>query len=57
MENELFTLNDTGKAIWDNKLDGRRSLAGVVAARGGVGPAPLRSRRCAPRNSDAFWPP
>ena len=57
MENELFTLNDTGKAIWDNKLDGRRSLAGVVAARGGVGPAPLRSRRCAPRNSDAYWPP
>jgi hypothetical protein len=31
MEDELFTLNDTGKAIWD-KLDGQRSLAGVVAA-------------------------
>ena len=31
MEDELFTLNDTGKAIWD-QLDGRRSLAGVVAA-------------------------
>ena len=31
MEDELFTLNDTGKAIWD-KLDGRRSLADVVAA-------------------------
>ncbi len=30
MEDELFTLNDTGKAIWD-KLDGRRSLADVVA--------------------------
>jgi hypothetical protein len=31
MEDELFTLNDTGKAIWD-KLDGARSLADVVAA-------------------------
>jgi hypothetical protein len=31
MEDELFTLNDTGKAIWD-KLDGQRSLADVVAA-------------------------
>ena len=31
MEDELFTLNDTGKAIWD-QLDGRRSLADVVAA-------------------------
>ncbi len=31
MEDELFTLNDTGKAIWD-QLDGQRSLAGVVAA-------------------------
>jgi hypothetical protein len=31
MEDELFTLNDTGKAIWDH-LDGQRSLAGVVAA-------------------------
>ena len=31
MEDELFTLNDTGKAIWD-QLDGRLSLAGVVAA-------------------------
>ncbi len=30
MEDELFTLDDTGKAIWD-QLDGRRSLAGVVA--------------------------
>ena len=29
MEDELFTLNDTGKAIWD-KLDGQRSLADVV---------------------------
>ena len=31
MEDELFTLNDTGKAIWD-KLDGQRSLADVVTA-------------------------
>jgi len=31
MEDELFTLNDTGKAIWD-QLDGRRSLADVVTA-------------------------
>ena len=31
MEDELFTLNDTGKAIWD-QLDGQRSLTDVVAA-------------------------
>jgi hypothetical protein len=31
MEDELFTLNDSGKAIWD-QLDGQRSLAEVVAA-------------------------
>ena len=31
MEDELFTLNDTGKAIWD-QLDGQRSLADVVTA-------------------------
>jgi len=30
IEDELFTLNETGKAIWD-KLDGQRSLADVVA--------------------------
>ena len=30
MEDELFTLNDTGKAIWDT-LDRRRGLACVVA--------------------------
>jgi len=28
-ENELFTLNDTGKTIWD-KLDGKRNLKDVV---------------------------
>jgi hypothetical protein len=31
LEDELFTLNETGKAIWD-RLDGETSLAGVVAA-------------------------
>ena len=30
-EDELLTLNAAGKAIWD-RLDGQRSLAGVVAA-------------------------
>lgn len=30
MEHELFTLSDTGKAIWE-RLDGQRSLADVVA--------------------------
>jgi len=29
MEDELFSLNDSGKAIWD-KLDGKRSLKQVV---------------------------
>ena len=31
MEDELFTVNETGKAIWD-RLDGDTSLSGVVAA-------------------------
>jgi hypothetical protein len=30
LEDELFTLNETGKAIWD-KIDGRRSLNDVIA--------------------------
>ena len=30
-EDELYTLNETGRAIW-RLLDGRRSLASVVAA-------------------------
>jgi hypothetical protein len=30
LEDELFTLNATGKAIWD-RLDGRRSLNDVIA--------------------------
>lgn len=29
MEDELYTLNETGKAIWD-KLDGKRNLKDVV---------------------------
>lgn len=31
LEDELYTLNETGKAIWD-RLDGRATLADVVAA-------------------------
>lgn len=31
LEAELFSLNDTGRAIWD-KLDGTRSVADVVRA-------------------------
>ena len=31
MEDELFTLNETGRAIW-NRLDGRATLDGVVTA-------------------------
>jgi len=30
VEDELFTLNETGRAIW-SKLDGHRTLADVVA--------------------------
>ena len=30
MEDELFTLNETGKASWD-RLDGKRSLRDIVA--------------------------
>ena len=30
MQDELYTLNETGKAIW-NRLDGRTSLAGVIS--------------------------
>ena len=29
MEDELFTLNESGKAIWD-LLDGKRDLSGVI---------------------------
>jgi hypothetical protein len=31
LEDELFTLNDTGRAIWE-KLDGKRTLRQVAAA-------------------------
>jgi hypothetical protein len=31
MEDELFSLNDTGKDVW-RRLDGRTTLAGVVNA-------------------------
>jgi len=31
LEDELFTLNETGKAIWD-QLDGKRSLGEVITA-------------------------
>lgn len=31
MEDELYTLNESGKGIWD-RLDGERDLGGVVAA-------------------------
>ena len=31
LEDELFTVNETGTAIWD-RLDGGTSLSGVVAA-------------------------
>ncbi len=30
LEDDLFTLNETGKAIWD-RLDGKRSLDEVIA--------------------------
>ena len=40
MEDELFTLNETGRAIWD-RLDGRRSLREIAAALHGEFEAPL----------------
>jgi len=33
LEDELFTLSETGKAIWD-QLDGKTSLSKVIAALG-----------------------
>jgi len=30
MEDELFTLNDTGKAIWE-KLDGKKSVDAIIS--------------------------
>jgi hypothetical protein len=29
MENQIFSLNDTGRAVWD-KLDGKRSLSAII---------------------------
>ena len=40
MEDELYTLNDTGKAIW-KKLDGARTLAEIAAELAGEYDAPL----------------
>jgi hypothetical protein len=31
LEDELFTVNETAKAIWD-RLDGRRNLSEIIAA-------------------------
>lgn len=38
-DNELFTLNEVGKAVWD-RLDGKRSLADVAAELAGEFDAP-----------------
>ena len=40
MEDELFTLNDTGKAIW-GKLDGARSLHQITSELAGEFDAPM----------------
>jgi hypothetical protein len=40
IEDELYTLNETGQAIW-RKLDGRRTLRGVAAELAGEFDAPL----------------
>jgi len=40
MEDELYTLNETGKMIWD-RLDGRSSLAAIAAALADEYDAPL----------------
>lgn len=40
MEDELYTLNETGKMIWD-RLDGRSSLAEIAAALADEYDAPL----------------
>ena len=52
MEDELFTLNDTGKAIWD-QFDGRRVKAGCSMADEGRESLPDGARRhvpCSPGN-------
>ncbi len=40
MEEELFTLNDTGKAIWD-MLDGHRTVNDIVSALAGEYDVPV----------------
>jgi hypothetical protein len=40
MEDELYTLNDTGKAIW-GKLDGVRTLAQIASELAGEYDAPI----------------
>ena len=42
IEDELYTLNETGRAIW-RKLDGRRTLRGLAAELAGEFDAPLES--------------
>jgi hypothetical protein len=39
LEDELFTLNETGRAIW-SRIDGRRTLAAVVGELAGEYDAP-----------------
>jgi hypothetical protein len=39
LEDELFTLNETGRAIW-SRIDGRRTLAAVVEELGAEYEAP-----------------
>lgn len=39
LEDELFTLNETGRAIW-GRIDGRRTLAAVVGELGAEYEAP-----------------
>ncbi|MEN6343035.1 MAG: PqqD family protein [Methanospirillum sp.] len=40
LEDELYTLNETGRAIWE-RLDGRRTLREVAEGLADVYPAPL----------------
>ncbi len=40
MEDELYTLNETGKMIWD-RLDGRNTLAAIAASLADEYDAPL----------------
>jgi hypothetical protein len=40
LEDELFTLNETGRAIWD-RLDGRRSLKDIASSLAGEFDSPV----------------